>query len=127
MLRRTAIVAFALGATMLTACRQQVLVVPEHSIDGVTVAEMKKCILTAVVRRGWTVVKQEPGLVKIKYVKGPHIAVLNILYSANGYKVEMDKETNLVYPKGMVDNKLNQWIRNVDKDISNEIKLMHHF
>ena len=46
-------------------------------------------------------------------------ASVDILYDANGFRITMNDKTNMVEKNGKVDGKYNQWVNNLNGDISN--------
>lgn len=124
MLRRTAILALVLGVPVLTSCTtRQLVTLPDRSFVGLSSEQVKQCIVRVAVRRYWSVIKQEPGLVQIKYVTTEHVVVLNVFYSADHYKLEVDDETTLLYEDGRVHRNLNRWLKRLDRDIAKRIAL----
>ena len=127
MQRRKLIIGVAAVASvgLLSACRTVSLAEPEGVSGGLAPEQLRNVIIKALLNRSWRVTEDEPGLIKARYIKGPHIAAVVIHYNEKGYRIEMDPATTLKRPDGMVDAKFNQWVRNIDKDIGIGINTFH--
>lgn len=77
--------------------------------------------LPAAHRRGWRVVTDEPGKMRIKYVKGPHVLVADVTYDNEGYMIEAVKEGSTLFNKdGTAHRKVNSWTANLTVTIREE-------
>ncbi|WP_140628914.1 hypothetical protein [Methylibium rhizosphaerae] len=79
-------------------------------------------IVRAVLELGWTIVKDEPGRLEIKYSKGggKHVAVVALLYDANGFEVKYVDSTNLNYDAAAarIHPTYNMWVNNIVRKVS---------
>lgn len=84
-------------------------------------AQLRTCIKRAAHRRGWRVVTDEPGKMRIKYVKGPHVLVADVTYDNEGYMIEAVKEGSTLFNKdGTAHRKVNSWTANLTVTIREE-------
>ena len=91
------------------------------SVQQATAAQLRTCIKRAAHRRGWRVVTDEPGKMRIKYVKGPHVLVADVTYDNEGYMIEAVKEGSTLFNKdGTAHRKVNSWTANLTVTIREE-------
>lgn len=84
-------------------------------------AQLRTCIKRATHRRSWRVVTDEPGKMRIKYVKGPHVLVADVTYDNEGYMIEAVKEGSTLFNKdGTAHRKVNSWTANLAVTIREE-------
>lgn len=118
MKRRFFSIAMVAGALALAGCRAQTLVTPEAKTNNIGLEKMKSVIIGACHGRGWVVRQEGQGHMVATYTKGPHIACVDIYYTGDSYRIVKNDKTTLVKPGGNVDNKYNQWVKNLAKDIN---------
>lgn len=123
MLRRSLLMLGAAAALpVISGCFAR----PELTAKGAVPAgfdaqKIETSILRACTSRGWESALQSPGYILAVYTKGPHIAAVDIRFTDKEYTITKNSRTNLVHPDGMVDNKYNQWVRNLDLAIRTEL------
>ena len=92
-----------------------------HPVSVQQAAQLRTCIKRAAHRRGWRVVTDEPGKMRIKYVKGPHVLVADVTYDTEGYMIEAVKEGSTLFNKdGTAHRKVNSWTANLAVTIREE-------
>ena len=92
-----------------------------HPVSVQQATELPTCIKRAAHRRGWRVVTDEPGKMRIKYVKGPHVLVADVTYDNEGYMIEAVKEGSTLFNKdGTAHRKVNSWTANLTVTIREE-------
>ena len=112
MLRRNLLLGVAGVAVLgVTGCATHPVSVQQAT--ELPAAQLRTCIKRAAHRRGWRVVTDEPGKMRIKYVKGPHVLVADVTYDNEGYMIEAVKE-------GSTHRKVNSWTANLTVTIREE-------
>ena len=111
MLRRNLLLGVAGVAVLgVTGCATHPVSVQQAT--ELPAAQLRTCIKRAAHRRGWRVVTDEPGKMRIKYVKGPHVLVADVTYDNEGYMIEAVKEGSTLFNKdGTAHRKVNSWTR----------------
>ena len=113
MLRRNLLLGVAGVAVLgVTGCATHPVSVQQAT--ELPAAQLRTCIKRAAHRRGWRVVTDEPGKMRIKYVKGPHVLVADVTYDNEGYMIEAVKEGSTLFNKdGTAHRKVNSWTANL--------------
>ena len=120
MLRRNLLLGVA-GVAVLGVTGGATHPVSVHQATELPVAQLRTCIKRAAHRRGWRVVTDEPGKMRIKYVKGPHVLVADVTYDNEGYMIEAVKEGSTLFNKdGTAHRKVNSWTANLTVTIREE-------
>lgn len=70
---------------------------PLTATKALTAAEAKKAVLAAAVRRGWRTVKDTPGNLRFEYLRGKHMAVIDVPYTTKTYGIKYVASDNLNY------------------------------
>lgn len=118
MLRRTIVLGAAASTLlMLGACRSEKPDFFETYVEGLNQATVEKSVLRGAAARGWNTKVIKPGYIVATYVKGQHIACVDIRYNATGYRITKNSKTNMDARDGGVDAKFNQWVRNLNQSI----------
>jgi hypothetical protein len=98
------------------------VLLPQVEGATLTVERTHSLIVRAVLELGWTIVKDEPGRLEIKYSKsaGKYAAVLALPYDANGFEVKYVDSTNLNYDAaaGKIHPTYNIWVNNIVKKVN---------
>lgn len=98
------------------------VLLPQVEGAALTVERTHSLIVRAVLELGWTIVKDEPGRLEVKYSKsaGKHAAVLALLYDASGFEVKYVDSTNLNYDAaaGKIHPTYNIWVNNIVKKVN---------
>lgn len=116
MLRRTLLAATA-ATLFLSACAKN-QIAPTSSTGGLNRAQMRKIIQTALNKRGWTIIDEQPGVTRAKFVKNSGTAAIFVKYDDKTYTIDIDPAgTTLLKDDGKVHRKYNQWVQTLDKDI----------
>lgn len=98
MLRRNLLLGVAGVAVLgVTGCATHPVSVQQAA--ELPAAQLRTCIKRAAHRRSWRVVTDEPGKMRIKYVKGPHVLVADVTYDNEGYMIEAVKEGSTLFNK----------------------------
>lgn len=120
MLRRNLLLGVAGVAVLgVTGCATHPVSVQQAT--ELPAAQLRTCIKRAAHRRGWRVVTDEPGKMRIKYVKGPHVLVADVTYDNEGYMIEAIKEGSTLFNKdGTAHRKVNSWTANLTVTIREE-------
>ena len=120
MLRRNLLLGVAGVAVLgVTGCATHPVSVQQAT--ELPAAQLRTCIKRAAHRRGWRVVTDEPGKMRIKYVKGPHVLVADVTYDNEGYMIEAVKEGSTLFNKdGTAHRKVNSWTANLTVTIREE-------
>lgn len=119
MLRKLVLVGSFATVALLSACLSQVPLNHESFTEGLTQAQVEESIIKGAAVRGWKTETVKPGYIIATYTKGDKTASVDINYDAQGYRITMNDKTNMVLPDGKVDSKYNQWVNNLNGDISN--------
>ena len=120
MLRREILLGLAGAAVLgMTGCGRQVLTVQEAS--ELPADKLRGCIKRAAQRRHWRIIRDEPGRMRVKYVKGEHILVADVVYDNKGFTITPVKEgSTLINADGTAHRKVNQWTSNLSQTIRDE-------
>ena len=113
----------ALGAAvampvLVTGCGTTMPISPVGRVGGLTQDEVRDCLYRAGRKRSWLVKNIDDNHLEATFVKGYHVAVINIEFDAQSYRLTVSPKTSssLLNPDGSVHRKVNQWIANYDKD-----------
>ena len=120
MLRRNLLLGVAGVAVLgVTGCATHPVSVQQAA--ELPAAQLRTCIKRAAHRRSWRVVTDEPGKMRIKYVKGPHVLVADVTYDNEGYMIEAVKEGSTLFNKdGTAHRKVHSWTANLTVTIREE-------
>lgn len=114
-------VIFAVAAALLTgACSSWTEPVynPRTTLTASYEAEdVKKAIHLAFINRGWTIIQDEPGLIRARLRVRGHEAEVEVPYTATGYSINYISSVGLKAGGGQIHNKYNNWVNNIDYDI----------
>lgn len=91
----------------------------------VTMENVRTAIVKGGLSKGWTVDSEVPGKVTLIFIKSNvHVAACDVSYNTNEYSITINSKTNLTRDcdSGEVHPKYNQWIRNLNKHIYNNLK-----
>lgn len=93
--------------------------------SGISMAEVKDAIISAMTNRGWVVSRDEHGLIVADLNLRDHFARVNINYDTDEIGVEFVDSRNLDYAVVDGERKIhvnyNSWILNLTGDIRNEL------
>lgn len=104
------------------ASATQVLNYEDQPITAsLTAAEVKKSIIKAGARRGWTVKETGPGELTAMIHVRTHTATITITYTANSYSIMYKDSTNLKYKDGDIHRNYNKWVTFLKSDIDLEL------
>jgi hypothetical protein len=121
---RIAAIALVMGA--LAACAP----VPIHNItnrampptaERLTQQEIDTIIVTEAAQRGWRIDPIAPGHMKGTLDIRSHRAVVDILADKANLNIRYLESTNLDEKNGVIDRKYNQWVANLEKDITTAV------
>ena len=119
MIKKVFLVSAAAVTLLLSACLSEVPLNHESYTEGLTVEQVRQAVLDGAKVRGWKTEQVKPGFIVATYTKDKKTASVDILYDANGFRITMNDKTNMVEKNGKVDGKYNQWVNNLNSDISN--------
>lgn len=113
----------ALGAAVavpafLTACGGTMPLSPAGQVKGLTLDEVRDCLYRAGRKRAWVVRDVDEHHIEATFMKGNHVAVLDIEFDEDVYRFKVSPKTSasLLRPDGTVHRKVNQWIGNYYTD-----------
>lgn len=99
--------------------------VPLAASKALTAAEAKKAILAAAARRGWRTVKDTPGNLRFEYLRGKHMAVIDVPYTAKVYGIKYVASDNLNYTekdgRRQIHPTYNDWVNGLVQAINLEL------
>ncbi|WP_108652859.1 hypothetical protein [Dongshaea marina] len=108
----------------LTACSrvQPVMNMDNYPIPaGLTMKQIQNDIIAAGSQLGWTIVPQKPGqMIGTLYLRS-HKAEVTIRYNQKLYSIIYLDSSNLNYKDGQIHPKYNQWVRNLNKYINQNL------
>ena len=109
----------------VTACTNKPVVTPDRTLPAtlhVNQEQMKKAILTTLVRREWSVQRVSPGLVQAEItVRGQFHAEIDIPYTADHYQIRYRDSRELGYVDGKIHRNYNRWVQLLDQGILREL------
>ena len=124
---------FILGVLSLAGCREATIEnVSERSYGlsatsapkPLTLEEYEKAIVRAGIRRGWSFERVDTGhLLATNTVRGKHTAVVDVKFTAENYSITFNRSQNLRHDasKNTIHPNYNHWVRNLGKDIRQEV------
>ena len=104
--------------------RTELLVTPEPVIvEAKDTKETRRIVGRALVGRGWTITKDEPGELRANLLVRSHMANILIKYDAEKVEISYLDSSNLKYWKSPVDDEYihqnyNKWIEILRRDIA---------
>jgi hypothetical protein len=110
---------------LLTSCAktQPILNLTDQPVtQNLTSSQVKKCIELAGSKRGWLMEESKPGLIKASIQSHGHYAKISIPYSNKGYSINYESSKNLMATDGDIHRNYNKWIRELDKEIQNNLR-----
>lgn len=83
------------------------------------VGNMKKAIVVAATRLGWSAVDTGPTVVRCTLVKGIHEVKVDVVYTDKNFLIRYVDSKEMEYDPSMktISRKYNQWVRNLEKEI----------
>lgn len=112
--------AAVLGTGLLSACAGTTEpIAPTNPIAGLTLPEIRTCLIKAGSLRGWTVLPMpQENHLQATYIKGHHICILDIFYSEDKFTIRLNPQTSdsLLEDDGTVHRNVNRWINNYRSD-----------
>lgn len=113
---------------LFSGCRTNpVLVEPncQIAVSPERVGDMKKAIVVAATRLGWSAVDKGPTVVRCALSKSTHEVQVDVVYSDKDFSIRYVDSKEMEYdPKDQtIRRKYNQWVRNLEKEI--RIQLSH--
>lgn len=107
---------------VLAGCRSlpQVYNVPQHTVILAEGKTMREAILQGGEGRRWMMSETAPGVITGRLTLRGHEVEVKIPYTANSYAIEYAGSSNMKYnaKKNRIHPKYNQWVRNLDLNIS---------
>lgn len=88
---------------------------------SLTADQVKKGIMKAGKKRGWTVKETGPGELTAMISVRTHTATVTIPYSSTSYSILYKDSTNLKYKNGKIHRNYNKWITFLKTDIDLEL------
>lgn len=101
----------------LTGCSTVPRVVTEQAM--VSDGELRRSILKSAADIGWTVVKDIPGRIRLRYTKqSVHTLVVDVTYKKGQFVITPVAEgSSLIDEKGKAHRKVNSWTQNLARHI----------
>lgn len=115
---------FVLAAfvAVLAGCRSlpQVYNVPQHTVVLAKGKTMREAILQGGAERRWVMSQTAPDVITGRLTLRGHTVEVRIPYTENSYAIEYADSSNMKYnaKKNRIHPKYNQWVRNLDLNIS---------
>lgn len=110
----------------LGACTSKPLLTPNeqlHLAQPVSDVQVKKAVLLTLKKRGWSVTRNDPGLVQAEIdVRSKFYAAVDIPYSASGYQIRYRDSREMGYHDGKIHRNYNRWVHALDRNILRELK-----
>lgn len=110
----------------LGACTSKPVLTPNeqlHLAQPVSDVQVKKAVLVTLKKRGWSVTRNDPGLVQAEIeVRKTFFAAVDIPYSASGYQIRYRDSHELGYHDGKIHRNYNRWVHALDRNILRELK-----
>lgn len=107
---------------VLAGCRSlpQVYNVPQHTVILAEGKTMREAILQGGEGRRWIMSEETPGVITGRLFLRGHEVEVKIPYTENSYAIEYAGSQNMKYnaKKNRIHPKYNQWVRNLDLNIS---------
>lgn len=112
--------------TVLSACTTtSVQNVPtQHApAGGNSSSTMKNAILAGGKSRGWDMKSIKPGLIEASYVRGKHVAIVDVPYTAKTYKINRKSSSGFEYDakKQTIRRHYNWWVDKLNDSIQGEL------
>jgi hypothetical protein len=125
MLSRRNLLLGALGGTVLglSACRSQAVLKPEAAVTDLTPEKLRGAILRGAAAARWKASEVRPGCITAVYSKKGFVACVDILYDANGYRIEKNPKTNMNTGEDEVNRHYNSWVKRLNQMITREVAL----
>lgn len=113
----------ALASVLFVGCRSTILSNVETHATASSLAAMERAITEGARERGWTLIKEGEGKMEATLKVRSHVAVVTILYNAQGYKINYKSSQNLEYnpSNGTIHSNYQSWVRNLDASIARNI------
>jgi len=86
-----------------------------------TKVQMKNAIVAALQHFRWLVIEDTDGKLVAEYRRGKIMAKIAITYTASSYEINYVDSENLKYDGENIHSKYNGWIRNLEKEIENNL------
>ena len=118
------VLAFAL---LLTGCKTPSTIQNFHDspvppMITATENDVAKAIMTAATVRGWTITKNEPGMLEATLnVRNKHSAVVSIPYSAQNFSIQYKDSSNLDHKGNTIHRNYNRWVVLLERQIRAEL------
>lgn len=116
--------ALLLFVSLTLACKTA----PVHDVNqsnvppGFSIAEVGEIIESAAWRRGWSVVRQDPGhMVASIFVRGRHGASVDIMFDEAAFSIRYRDSENLRYDGKRIHRNYNGWIVRLEKTIRKDL------
>ena len=83
--------------------------------------QVERAIVAAGLRRGWSFIRSEPGLLRGTHSSHGHTLVLEVPFDAMRYSIRVASSSNLRAGDGTIHRTANRWIRSLQQDIDAEL------
>lgn len=121
----------ALGAAMAGGCSRSALLQmpPEMTFQKIPAPSVETAIVAGCMRRGWVPVKVRDGVFEATLRLRAHVAVVEILYDADSFRIDYVRTENLHYLRDengveAIHPNFNSWVKNLAADILTELGRM---
>jgi hypothetical protein len=127
---RMPIVAIVIGIAALigAGCRTEAVRnvrAPMNAPGDASMADLAQDLTLGGERCGWRVRDAGPGRLRAEKIVGQHRAVSEIAYDQAGYNVTLLQADNLLYDGGQVHKAYNDWVEQLQKCISDEMRFRY--
>ena len=94
-----------------------------------TAEYVSKAIKSALIERGWTVQREENGVIEAKIFVRSHSAEIRIPFNREYAHIQYVSSTNLLYDEKhgikYIHRNYNKWIKLLERDIANRLALLN--
>jgi len=95
----------------------------EFEVDGkLSLSQVKKAIKAGVIKRGWSVVKTEKGVMYAKILVRSHMAKVKISFTSKTVRIDYEDSSNLGYREKhgepLIHGNYNRWVLNLEQSIN---------
>ena len=95
----------------------EILEIDSQIVRELTIESVQQAIVKASAMRGWQITEKAPGhlqgVIRIK----SQIAVIDILFDRNHYRIRHNRSENMKHKKNKIHKNFNIWVKVIDGDI----------
>ncbi|MCR5537528.1 MAG: hypothetical protein K6F05_09035 [Succinivibrio sp.] len=120
--------AAVLAFTSVTGCTttKQITQASSPVAPGTSVKEIRQAIVEAANIRGWSLQENGANSFLANHSRGQYSATVQIDYTSTNYVISYVSSTGFKHGNGKIDKHYNDWVINLDKEISSSINKQHN-